>query len=92
LPSKSEWLRNFSLLGFLFTSMMAFSSFKFMWVSRIGLEPGFKQHPSGPQVLDLGLGSNKSKQGLKRWTWAKVQTKAIINAHFIRLGNPRGKI
>jgi hypothetical protein len=63
---KSDWLRNFSLLGFLFTSMMAFSTFKFMWASSIGLEPGFKQHPSGPQVLDLGLGSNKSKQGFKQ--------------------------
>jgi hypothetical protein len=41
-----------------------------MRASSIGLEPGFKQHPSGPQTLDLGLGSNKSKQDLKRWTWA----------------------
>jgi hypothetical protein len=41
-----------------------------MWTSSIGLESGFKQHPSGPQVLDLGLDSNKSKQGLKRWIWA----------------------
>ena len=45
--------------------MMAFNSFKLMWVSSIGFEPGFKQHPSEPQALDLGLGSNKSKQGLK---------------------------
>jgi hypothetical protein len=41
-----------------------------MWVSSIGLDPEFKQHPSGPQALDLGLGSNKSKQGLKHRTWA----------------------
>ena len=39
---KSDWLRNFSLLGFLFTSMMAFSTFKFMWASSIWLELGFK--------------------------------------------------
>jgi hypothetical protein len=39
-----------------------------MWASSIGLKPGFKQHPSEPQVLDLGLGPNKSKQGLMRWT------------------------
>jgi hypothetical protein len=72
--------------------MMAFSSFKFMWASSIRLESGFTQHPSGPQALDLGLGSNKSKQGLKRWTWAQVQIKAIMNARFIGLGHPRGKI
>ena len=63
-----------------------------MWASSIGLEPRFKQHPSEPQVWDLGLGSNKSKEGLKRWTWAKVQTKAIMNAQFIGLGHPRGRI
>ena len=39
-----------------------FNSLKFIWASSIGLEPGFKQHPSGPQALDLGSGSNKSNQ------------------------------
>ena len=63
-----------------------------MWASSIGLEPEFKQHPSEPQVLDLDLGSNKSKQGLMRWTWAYVQTKTIMNAFFIGLDHPRGKI
>ncbi len=71
-PSKNDWVKKKKkiLLGFSSTSMMAFNSFKFMWASSIGFEPGFKQHPSRPQVLDLGLNSNKSKQGLKRWTWA----------------------
>jgi hypothetical protein len=66
--------------------MMAFNSFKFMWVSCIRLEPRFKQHPSETQALDLGLGSNKSKVGLKHWTWALVQTKAIMNECFYRVG------
>jgi hypothetical protein len=69
-----------------------FNYLKFMWALSIGLEPGFKQHPSGPQALGLGLGSNKSKQGFKRWTWALVQTKAIMNVRFIELGHSRGNI
>ena len=63
-----------------------------MWASSIGHEPRFKQHPSGLQALDLGLGSNKSKQGLKHWTWVSVQTKTTMNARSIGLGHPKGKI